>query len=87
MFPIKCKPSISLMAPVVRFELCVVEYLDGYNECVEPVTKAGWIPFMQIFFGFNITVTKEFSLAFDGNITCICYAIFCLSSNTVVVGG
>ena len=68
MFPVKCNPSFCLMEPVVQFELYVVEYLDAYNECVEPVMKVGWMPFLQKFYGFNIAVTKAFALAFDGNI-------------------
>ena len=87
MFPVKCKLSFSLMASVVQFELCVVEYLDAYNECLEPVMKVGWIPFLQKFYGFNIAVTKSFSFAFDGNITHIIDVRVFLSSNTVVVGG
>ena len=87
MFPIKCKPLFSLMASVVRFELCAVEYLDAYCECVEPVMKAGWLPSLQKFFGFNIAVTKAFALAFDCNIARISDVIFCLLRNTVVVGG
>ena len=46
MFPVKCRPSFSLMVPVVRLELCVVEYLDAYCECVELVMKSGWMPFL-----------------------------------------
>ena len=87
MFPIKCKPSFSLMASVVRFEVGVVEYLDAYSECVESVVKAGWMPFLQMFFGFNIAVNKEFSLVFGGNISRISDVRVCLSSNTIVVEG
>ena len=87
MFPVKCNPSFSLMEPVVQFELYVVEYLDAYNECVEPVMKVGWMPFLQKFYGFNIAVTKAFALVFDGNIAHISDVRVCLSSNTIVVGG
>ena len=59
MFPVKCKPSFSLMAPVVRLELCVFEYLDAYGECVEPVTKVGWMPFLQNSSGFMRYVTWQ----------------------------
>ena len=77
----------SLMALVVEFELYVVEYLDAYNECVELVTKFGWLPFLQKFSGFNFTVTKSFALVFDGNISRISDVRVCLSSNKVFIGG
>ena len=86
MFLVKCKPLFSLMASVVRFELCVVEYLNAYSECVEPVMKVGWIPFLQKFYGFNILVTKSFALVFDGNIARISVVRVCLSINTVAIG-
>ena len=59
MFPVKCRPSFSLMALVVRLELFVVEYLDAYGECVEPVTKVGWMPFLKKFSDFMRYVTCE----------------------------
>ena len=59
MFPVKCRPSFSLMVPVVQLEPCVVEYLDAYGECVEPVTKAGWMPFLQKYSGFMRYVTCQ----------------------------
>ena len=49
MFPVNCRPLFSLMVLVVQLELCVVEYLDAYIECVEHVTKAGWMPFCKNF--------------------------------------
>ena len=72
---------------MVQLELYVVEYLDAYNECVEPVTKFGWLPFLQKFSGFNFVVTKAFTLAFNCNISHISDVRVCLSSNTIVVGG
>ena len=59
MFPINCRPLFSLMVPEVRLELCVVEYLDAYSECVDPVTKAEWIPFLQKYSGFMRYVTRQ----------------------------
>ena len=48
MFPIKCKPSFSLMASVVRFEVGVVEYLDAYSEGGFPFCKKLLVSISQL---------------------------------------
>jgi hypothetical protein len=57
---------LSSMAPVVRIEPNDVQTLLLFDNAHEYLESNGWLFFIQKFKGFNLAVTQQFSLTFDG---------------------
>lgn len=57
------------MALVSGFEMCGIEYIQAIDECIEPFTRTGWIPFLEKFTIFNVEFTKACALSFNGEYT------------------
>ena len=54
------------MASVVRVKLNGVQTLLSYDNAREDLERNGWRLFIEKFQGFNLQVTQEFALTFDG---------------------
>ena len=54
------------MAPVVRVEPNGIQTLLSYDNAREDLERNGWHIFIKKFQGFNLLVTQEFALTFDG---------------------
>jgi hypothetical protein len=63
-YPVDC--VFSPMAPVVRIEPNGVQTLLLFDNACEDLENSGWLVFIQKFEGFNLAVTQQFALTFDG---------------------
>jgi hypothetical protein len=54
------------MAPVVRIELNGSQALLLFDNARKDLQDNGWLTFVQRFEGFNLFVSQQFSLTFDG---------------------
>jgi hypothetical protein len=54
------------MAPVVRAEPNGSQALLTFDGAYDDLEEFGWIPFIRKFDGYNITVSRQFALSFDG---------------------
>jgi len=54
------------MAPLVRVKTNDVQTLLSYDNAREDLERNGWHLFIEKFQGFNLQVTQEFALTFDG---------------------
>jgi hypothetical protein len=54
------------MAPVVRIEPNGVQTLLSFDNAREDLERNGWHVFVEKFEGFNLRVSQEFTLTFDG---------------------
>jgi hypothetical protein len=54
------------MAPVVRVEPNDIQTLPSYDNAREDLERNGWHIFIKKFQCFNLQVTQEFALTFDG---------------------
>jgi hypothetical protein len=54
------------MAPVVRAEPNGSQALLTFDGAYDDLEDFGWIPFIRKFDGYDITVSRQFSLSFDG---------------------
>jgi hypothetical protein len=54
------------MAPVVRIEPNGIQTLLSYDNARDDLERNGWCLFIEKFKGFNLRVTQEFALTFDG---------------------
>jgi hypothetical protein len=54
------------MAPVVRIEPNGIQTLLSFDNAREDLERNGWRVFVEKFDGFNLTVSQEFVLTFNG---------------------
>jgi hypothetical protein len=54
------------MAPVVHIETNGSQTLLLFNNVRKDLENGGWLVFIQIFEGFNLSVAQQFTLTFDG---------------------
>jgi hypothetical protein len=54
------------MAPVVRAEPNGCQALLTFDGAYDDLEEFGWIPFIRKFDGYDITVSRQFALSFDG---------------------
>jgi hypothetical protein len=54
------------MAPVVRAEPNGSQALLTFDGAYDDLEEFGWIPFIRKFDGYDITVSRQFALSFDG---------------------
>jgi hypothetical protein len=54
------------MAPVVHIEPNGSQTLLLFDNAREDLENSGWLGFIQIFEGFNLSVAQQFALTFDG---------------------
>ena len=60
--------SVAMMAPLCRFEPAESELLDIEPESALLINKIGWGEFFRSFNGYNIEVTRQFSLSLKDNV-------------------
>ena len=54
------------MGLIVRTEPVGAKYMEGYPQLKEMLQKAGWLNFIEKFYGYHKEITKYFSRSFDG---------------------
>jgi hypothetical protein len=54
------------MAPVVRIEPNGIQTLLSYDNVRDDLERDGWCVFIEKFKAFNMRVSQEFALTFDG---------------------
>ena len=54
------------MTPVVRAEPNGRQALLMFDSAHSDLEENGWLPFIQIFEGFNLCVARQFAMTFDG---------------------